>query len=140
LHPSVFPLHVRDRLTNTTRIVSVDSDERQAQYDSDATNSLSSAGIGGVAISADGRFIAFASNASNLVPNDTNEEPDIFVRDTVTGTTEIVSTDSQGNRTQSVGDSTKPDISDDGRYVAFQSISKNLVPNDTNIRYELWLH
>jgi Tol biopolymer transport system component len=130
---------VRDRLTNTTRLVSVDSDERQAQYDSDATNSLSSAGIGGVAISADGRFIAFASNASNLVPNDTNKEPDVFVRDTVNGTTEIVSTDSQGNRTQSVGDSSKPDISDDGRYVVFQSISKNLVPNDTNITFDIFV-
>jgi Ca2+-binding RTX toxin-like protein len=130
---------VRDRLTNTTRIVSVDSDERQAQYDSDATNSLSPAGTGGVAISADGRFIAFASNASNLVPNDTNKYPDIFVRDMLTGTTEIVSTDSQGNRTRPVGDSSRPDISDDGRYVAFQSVATNLVPNDTNITFDIFV-
>jgi Tol biopolymer transport system component len=130
---------VRDRFTNTTSIVSVDSDERQAQYDSDATNSLSPAGTGGVAISADGRFIAFASNASNLVPNDTNKYPDIFVRDTVTGTTEIVSTDSQGNRTRPVGDSTRPDISDDGRYVAFQSIATNLVPDDTNVTFDIFV-
>jgi Tol biopolymer transport system component len=130
---------VRDRLTNTTRIVSVDSNERQAQYDSDTANSLSTAGRGGVAISADGRFIAFASNAFNLVPNDTNKQDDIFVRDTLTGTTEIVSTDSQGNLTQAIGSSTEPDISDDGRYVVFQSISKNLVPDDTNITFDIFV-
>jgi Tol biopolymer transport system component len=130
---------VRDRLTNTTRIVSLDSNGRQAQYDSDAANSLSTSGTDGVAISADGRFIAFASNASNLVPNDNNKQTDIFVRDTLTGTTEIVSTDSQGNLTQAIADSTKPDISDDGRYVVFQSISKNLVADDTNITFDIFV-
>lgn len=130
---------VRDRLTNTTRIVSVDSDERQAQYDSDAANRLSTSGTGGVAISADGRFIAFASNAFNLVPNDTNKQDDIFVRDMVTGTTEIISTNSQGNRTEATGSSTEPDISDDGRYVVFQSISSKLVPDDTNIDFDIFV-
>lgn len=130
---------VRDRLTNTTRLVSVDSDERQAQYDSDAANSLSTSGTDGVAISSDGRFIAFASNASNLVPNDTNKRTDIFVRDTVAGTTELVSTDSQGNLTQSNSDCTRPDISDDGRYVVFQSIAKGLVADDTNTDFDIFV-
>jgi Tol biopolymer transport system component len=130
---------VRDRLTNTTRIVSLNSNGQQAQYDSDATNSLSVAGTDGVAISADGRFIAFASNASNLVPNDTNKQTDIFVRDTLTGTTEMVSTDSQGNLIRVIGNSTEPDISDDGRYIVFQSISKDLVPDDTNTDFDIFV-
>jgi Tol biopolymer transport system component len=129
---------VRDRLTNTTALVSVDSDERQAQYDSDAINKIGF-GSDDIAMSADGRFIAFASKASNLVPNDTNQQTDIFVRDTVAGTTEIVSTDSEGNRTQPYGESNRPAISDDGRFVAFTSIAKNLVADDTNVLFDVFV-
>ena len=42
-------------------------------------------------VSSDGRYVAFSSNASNLVANDTNGKPDVFVRDLVTGTTRLVS-------------------------------------------------
>src|SRR5436190_13803833 len=49
------------------------------------------------AISADGRFVAFRSVASNLVPGDTNRQEDVFVHDRQTGTTERVSVDSDGN-------------------------------------------
>ncbi len=80
--------------------------------------------------SADGRFIAFASEASNLVDNDTNGVTDVFVRDRVSGITMRVSVDSSG--TQVNGTSSYPSISADGRYIAFESDATNLVPGDTN--------
>src|SRR4028119_1273663 len=79
-------------------------------------------------ISADGRFVAFVSNASNLVPGDTNGETDIFLRDTLTNTTTGVSVDSAGKpgNLQSLDAS----ISADGRFVAFYSSASNIVPGD----------
>jgi len=68
---------------------------------------------GEVAISGDGRYVAFDSDASNLVPGDTNGLTDVFVRDTATGTTTRASLDSTGGY--------DPAISADGRYVAFLS-------------------
>jgi Tol biopolymer transport system component len=82
--------------------------------------------------SSDGRYVAFESQADNLVANDTNTDKDIFVHDRQTGTTTRVSVDSVGAE----GDdrSTAPSISSDGRYVAFESDATNLlgVGNDTN--------
>jgi Ca2+-binding RTX toxin-like protein len=123
---------VRDRLTNTTTLVSVDSAGNPGNLQS-----------GSPSISADGRFVAFTSEATNLVPGDTNRERDgdtnrerdmvgrdIFVRDTLTNTTTRVSVDSAGNQANS--DSSSPSISADGQFVAFNSKSSNLVPGDTN--------
>ena len=116
-------IFVRDRLTNTTTLVSVDSAGNQAKFRSYNAS-----------ISADGRFVAFSSDASNTVPDDTNRESmvvrDIFVRDRLTNTTTLVSVDSAGNQGNRSSDS--PSISADGRFVAFDSISSNLVPGDTN--------
>jgi len=86
--------------------------------------------FGGNSISADGRYVAFTSFASNLVANDTNGWLDVFVRDTVTGTTTIASVGSNGS--QATAPSSEPSISADGRYVAFQTSASNLVPGDTN--------
>src|SRR5262249_4022499 len=86
-----------------------------------------------VKISADGRFVVFASEAAGLVPDDTNGVSDVFVRDRVSGTTERASVDSngvQGNAPS--GGPSDPSISADGRYVAFTSLASNLVPRDTN--------
>jgi hypothetical protein len=77
-------------------------------------------------ISGDGRFVAFQSQASNLVPGDTNNASDIFVRDLVSGTTEVVC-GVFGDRFSS-----SPAISDDGNFVAFASGATNLVPDDNN--------
>jgi flagellin-like hook-associated protein FlgL len=82
------------------------------------------------AISADGRYVAFHSYASNLVSGDTNATLDAFIKDTVTGVTTRVSTDSSG--TQGNSQSTVSAISADGRYVAFTSYASNLVSGDTN--------
>src|SRR5256885_889780 len=88
------------------------------------------------AISADARVVAFASQASNLVPQDTNGVADIFVRDRVTGTTERVSVDSKGRQGDGhsgiVGVAGYPAISADGRFVAFPSEATNLVKKDRN--------
>jgi Tol biopolymer transport system component len=81
-------------------------------------------------ISGDGRYVAFESIASTLVPNDTNGRSDVFVRDMVTNTTTRVSVATDG--TQANSDSDVAAISADGTRVAFHSTASNLVPGDTN--------
>ena len=90
-------------------------------------------------ISASGRFVAFRSAASNLVPDDTNAKWDIFVHDRKKGVTTRVSVASDG--TQSDGDALEfPSISDNGRYVAFTSLATNLVSGDTNAVADCFVH
>jgi Tol biopolymer transport system component len=120
---------VRDRLTGTTERVSVDSGGVQADGDS---------GLYGLAITPDGRYVAFESRASNLVTGDTNGARDIFVRDRQTGTTERVSIDSNG--TQGNGNCFHFAITPDGRYVAFESAASNLVAGDMNAHMDVFLH
>ncbi len=90
------------------------------------------------AISADGRFVAFASYATNLVPGDTNGSQDVFVRDRMTSTTTRVSVSSGGQQGNHV--SARPSISADGRFVAFISLAANLVPGDTNGKLDDFVH
>jgi Tol biopolymer transport system component len=92
----------------------------------------------GAHLSVDGRFVAFHSEASNLVPGDTNQETDLFVRDLETGATTRVSVASDG--TEADDWSYHPTLSDDGRFVAFQSIATNLVPGDTNDAWDTFVH
>jgi Tol biopolymer transport system component len=87
--------------------------------------------------SADGRFVAFASLAGNLVPGDGNSYYDVFVRNRLNGTTERVSVDSAGNA--GLGDSLWSSISADGRFVVFDSDASNLVPNDTNVGIDVFV-
>ncbi|GAB4578900.1 MAG: hypothetical protein Fur0022_16370 [Anaerolineales bacterium] len=89
-------------------------------------------------ISADGRWIAFASDATNLISDDTNGVTDIFVHDRQTGETTRVSVSTHGE--QGNGRSTFPAISGNGRYVAFQSQATNLVPADTNGVPDIFVH
>jgi Tol biopolymer transport system component len=120
-------IFVRDRQTGTTTRVSVDSNGVQSDGDSFHP-----------ALSADGRYVAFESVASNLAQGDTNGVYDVFVHDNVTGTTTRVSVDSSG--AQADGISYAASISSDGRYVAFQSGATNLVPGDTNGVYDIFVH
>ena len=88
-------------------------------------------------LSADGRFVAFRSQSSGLVPGDTNGRADIFVKDLQSGFIVRVSTAADG--TQSNGDSSFPAISADGLSVAFYSDADNLVPGDTNRQVDVFV-
>ena len=90
------------------------------------------------AISADGRFVVYASDATNLVAGDSNGFRDIFVHDRQTGTTERVSIDSAGS--ESNGTSDTPAISADGRFVVFASVATNLVAGDSNGARDIFVH
>jgi hypothetical protein len=83
-----------------------------------------------VSLSADGRFVGFASEASNLVPGDTNGKADAFIYDRENRTVERVSVAADG--TQGNGNSSPPKLSVDGRFVTFVSNASNLVPDDLN--------
>lgn len=105
-----------DRVTGETVLVSISSDGQQGDASSHAP-----------AISADGRFVVFHAN-SPLVPEDTNETTDVYVRDIQAGTTTLVSAALDG--TAGNGTSFIQDISGDGRFVVFVSSATNLIPND----------
>jgi Tol biopolymer transport system component len=115
--PDVF---LRDLDTGVTELVSVTS-----------AGVSGNGGSGGFAVSADGRFVAFGSYASDLIPGDTNGVPDAFVRDLRTGVTHLVSVAAGGGPSDAYG-SSPSSVSDDGRFVGFQSYATNLVPGDTN--------
>jgi Tol biopolymer transport system component len=110
---------VHDMRTGRTELVSVGRSGAQADGAS-----------GNPAISADGRFVAFASEAGNLVAGDTNGRFDVFVRDRIRGQTVRASVGTGG--AQGNGGSYAPAISADGRFVAFLSSADNLSPLDLN--------
>jgi Tol biopolymer transport system component len=118
---------VHDRATGRTSRVSVSS-----------TGTEANGGSTDAAISADGRFVAFRSQASNLVPRDRNREADVFVHDRATGQTSRVSVSSTG--TQANDSSVTGALSTDGRYVTFGSRASNLVPGDTNDSDDVFVH
>ena len=89
-------------------------------------------------ISANGRFVAFTSFASHLIPDDSNDVRDAFVYDRSTGNTTRISVASSG--VQANGDSQVESITADGRYIAFLSDASNLVSNDTNSTSDAFLH
>lgn len=89
-------------------------------------------------ISADGRYVVFQSESSNLVSNDSNGRYDIFRHDLETRTTELVSVRRNGNGSaNNLGLS--PDVSGDGRYVVWESNASNVVPGDTNGTWDVFL-
>ncbi len=120
-------IFVHDRTTGVTTRVSLDSSGIEG-----GSHSITPA------ISSTGRFVAFASYASNLVLDDTNSRIDIFVHDRDTGETTRVSMDSFGE--QSNNNSSLPSLSTDGRYVVFESDASNLVLNDSNSTRDVFVH
>jgi Tol biopolymer transport system component len=120
-----YSINVYDRQTGANELVSVPRPGRS--LDGDCINPV---------MSADGRFVAYTSNATTLVSGDTNSRRDVFVHDRLTHVTERVSVSGAG--AQANGDSTPGffsswvAISADGRRVAFSSSATNLVPGDTN--------
>jgi Tol biopolymer transport system component len=120
LIPRKLNVFLRDRVASTTTLISV--------------NSAGSGGGNGDSIpfgvSTNGRFALFESAASDLVPGDTNNATDIFVRDLVLGATTLVSVATNGSVANA--NSRTPAMTPDGRYVAFVSDAYNLVAGDTN--------
>ncbi|MCK5522269.1 MAG: PD40 domain-containing protein [Thiomargarita sp.] len=120
-------IFVTDRQTRKTRRVSINSNGTE-------TNFVSFFPV----ISADGRFVAFRSDASNLVEDDSNRTADIFVHDQKTGVIQLVSVSSDGVQGNST--SSEPAMSADGRYVVFHSNATNLVKKDTNKSVDIFVH
>jgi len=120
-------IFIRDRKKNKTKRVSTRSNGGEAN----GTNTQPS-------ISADGRYVAFASSASNLVSGDSNGQFDVFVKNLKNGKVTRVSERSNG--TQGNGTSSDPVISPDGRHVVFTSSATNLVPNDSNGFADIFFH
>jgi Tol biopolymer transport system component len=131
--PDIF---LRDRATGETVRISLGPNRVQADGRSFQP-----------AISANGRFVAFLSEARNLVPNDDNFATDVFVRDLETGVNTLVSVSSDGQQTtvgNDIGTSglyrSVPSLSADGRFVVFSSPAATLVPDDINFAVDVFLH
>ena len=120
-------IFLRDRKEGTVTRISMGMDGEEADGDSSSP-----------AISADGRVIAFLSQARNLVPEDTNKAADVFTYDRETG--EMARASVNSRRTQAAGASGPPAISADGRFVAFRSEAENLVLNDSNGFADIFRH
>lgn len=122
---------VRDLVTATTTRVSVST----AAVEADAASNLP-------ALSADGRYVVFASSATNLVANDTNGVRDVFVHDRQNGSTVRVSVDSSGSQSNAASciGGQAPAISHDGRFAAFSSAASNLVAGDSNAFIDVFVH
>ena len=120
-------IYVKDRNTGDIERVSISSAGAEANGESFQAK-----------ITSDGRFVAFRSRASNLVNDDNNQNWDIFVHDRTNDTTDRVSIASDG--TEASHGSFSPAISDDGRYVVFRSNANNLVEDDTNQRFDIFVH
>ena len=121
---------VRDLQAGTTTRVSVSSSGAQCSGKPSEDVEAS--------ISADGRYVAFEMAATGLVSGDTNATNDVFLRDRTAGTTVRVSVASDGS--QGNGMSRDPCVSNDGRYVAFDSSATNLVSGDTNAASDVFVH
>lgn len=128
LYSDGWHVYVRDRQTGQTTRATVASDGTVGN----------GASINRPAISADGRFVAYASESSNLIAADTNNAVDAFVHDRYTGQTTRVSVASDG--AEANGWSESPALSADGRYVVFASDASNLVTGDNNNRRDIFLH
>ena len=123
-------IYLRDRKTGETVLVSGPVD-----------GSMPSADANGPSISGSGRFVAFLSFSENLVPEDTDILPDIYVRDMQENTLHLASVSSSGEKGNSdSGVAGGQSISRDGRYVAFQSYASNLVAGDTNEVSDVFIH
>ncbi|WP_455203702.1 PKD domain-containing protein [Kaarinaea lacus] len=119
-------IFVHDRVNGTTEIVSIGINGEQSNQSSFDPS-----------ISADGRFVAYFSDADNLVADDNNNSIDVFVYDRELAVTERVSVDNNNNEGNGV--SRSPQISADGRFVTFYSIASNFVANDVNARYDVFV-
>lgn len=120
-------IFLRDRLSGTTERISSGAGGLEASGDSYSA-----------ALTPDGRFVAFQSNASNLVAGDTNGRWDVFLRDRLLATTQRMSVDSNGVQAGADSGIQGPSLSADGRYVAFDSHAAFVVA-DTDNWHDIYL-
>jgi Tol biopolymer transport system component len=121
-------VYVRDLAGGTTTVASIGPGGNVGNADSRHPS-----------LSADGRFVAFVSDADNLVAEDDNGLRDVFVRDLQMGITTRASVSSGGAQATG-GDSFDASISADGRWVAFSSLATNLVSDDSNGVADVFVH
>jgi len=127
-HNGQTDVYVHDRVTGRTTRISVSSAGAEATGSSTHPS-----------ISTDGRFVAFSSDAEDLVGNDTNIVSDIFVHDRETDRTKRVSLRTDGSQAIG-GDSYNPSISPDGRWVAFNSVAGDFTPGDLGLDWDVFLY
>jgi len=126
-----YEVFVADRATGQTTLVS----RASGAFDEPANADSS-----GPSLSADGRFVAFSSRASNLTADDTDQTADVFVRDLASGTTALVSRASgEAGPKEDAGAYVSPSISADGRLVAFESKATNLSPDDQDDTVDVYV-
>ena len=123
---------VRDTVTNRTTLVSRASGARGAQSNGNVSIAIS-------AISADGRFVAFDSDADTLTRDDRDDTTDVFVRDLARKTTTLVSRASGARGAKGNYDSSAESISGDGRYVALNSMATNLSIDDRDRIFDVFV-
>ncbi|MDP9181387.1 MAG: hypothetical protein M3P04_01260, partial [Actinomycetota bacterium] len=142
-------LYLHDRVTGVTHLVSAATDGSAGLMDTGQVGTAPSAmefPVTTAALSDDGRFASFISAAPNLVQQDTNGGLDTFVHDVKTGVTTRVSVTSTGKQGTADAVAEKDlvaratSISGDGRYIAFDSGSSDLVPGDTNQQPDVFVH
>ena len=120
-------IFIKDTQTGVVKLASSDVNGNEAI---DA-KSLASSFADGVSISADGRFVAFVSNATNLTANATDGKLEIFVKDTQTGAVTLASADANG--VEGNAQSFSPSISGDGRFVTFVTSAANLLGRPSSV-------
>jgi hypothetical protein len=118
---------IRDMMTSLTTLVSVNTAGVSGNQPSDSN-----------AVSGNGQFVTFQSKATDLVANDNNENADVFLRDTISGKTTILSVNQFGTASAG-GVSVFPALSQDGSYASFSSTAPNIVPGDANTREDVFL-
>lgn len=91
------------------------------------------------AMSADGLFVAFQSDATNLIPTDANGTSDVFLYSMAAGSLELISVNSQGVQAELISNNLNPSVSGDGRFVAFDSVASNLIGGDTNVTTDVFV-
>lgn len=119
------PIFIKDLQTGSLKLVSANTTNRISLLSNHDPN-----------FSTDGQYLIFSSSTNNLVPNDTNDAVDIFIKNLQTDSIQLISTDSSG--TQANSDSQNAELSSDGRYAVFESTASNLVADDTNAKRDIF--
>ncbi|MFK7804118.1 MAG: FG-GAP-like repeat-containing protein, partial [Anaerolineae bacterium] len=120
-------IFIHNRITGVTERISISSSGSEANGASFRPD-----------ISADGRYVVFQSDATNLVEGDDNDAVDIFLHDRQSGTTQLVSVNSNGDTGN--GDSKRPAISADGSTIVYESEATNLVIIDQNDLQDIFFY